>query len=92
MVTSWIASYVRLPEVGERIEFVLCDRDVALQGEYHTSGFCSHWSTYGLVRVLGWRSLGKSGDVVMPASAQNSHGAPGGGLPIVRGAPLHSAG
>lgn len=57
MAAPWNASSSRLPEPGERVEFMLSGRDVPIEGSYGSAGFQSHWSNYGLVRVIGWRSL-----------------------------------
>jgi hypothetical protein len=44
-----------LPDEGERIEFVLDGRDVALDGIYVQRTFRSRWSGYTVERVRSWR-------------------------------------
>jgi hypothetical protein len=44
-----------LPDEGERIEFVLDGRDVALDGTYVQRIFRSRWSGYTAERVSSWR-------------------------------------
>lgn len=45
-----------LPHEGQRVEFVLEDRKVAMRGTYAERVFHSRWSGYGLDRVRSWRS------------------------------------
>ncbi len=44
-----------LPGEGERIEFVLDGRDVAIDGTYIQRTFRSRWSGYTVERVRSWR-------------------------------------
>lgn len=44
-----------LPDEGQRVEFVLDDREVALRGTYAHGTFQSRWSGYGRERVRFWR-------------------------------------
>ena len=45
-----------LPHEGQRVEFVLEDRKVALHGTYSQQAFHSRWSEYALERVRSWQS------------------------------------
>lgn len=44
-----------LPQEGQRVEFVLDDREVAMHGTYAQQAFHSRWSGYEAERVRFWR-------------------------------------
>lgn len=52
----WIASSTGLPHNGEPIEFLLDNREVALDGTYDHQTFRSRWAGYEVDRVKTWRS------------------------------------
>jgi hypothetical protein len=55
MNTAWVRSSTALPRDDEPIEFVLDDRDVAIDGTYARQLFRSRWSSYDVERVGAWR-------------------------------------
>jgi hypothetical protein len=56
MDTQWVASSVGLPHEGELVEFLLQDREVAMDGTYIHQTFRSRWTDYDVERVWIWRS------------------------------------
>jgi hypothetical protein len=44
-----------LPREGQRVEFVLDNRDVAIIGTYGQRIFQSRWSGYAVENVRAWR-------------------------------------
>jgi hypothetical protein len=56
MHDPWITSSIRLPCEGQRVEFVLDGRDVAMEGAYLQQIFRTRWTGYDPERVHTWRS------------------------------------
>ncbi len=54
MYTQWVGSAAGLPQEGQPVEFVLNDREVAMDGTYGGRTFHSHWSGYPIDRVRSW--------------------------------------
>lgn len=55
MHTPWVRSSSVLPRDGEPVEFVLDNRDVAIDGTYAGQIFRSRWTNYEVARVGSWR-------------------------------------
>jgi len=55
MHSQWVASSAALPHEGQSVEFVLDDRDIAIDGTYARQIFCSRWTSYEVGRVRTWR-------------------------------------
>lgn len=55
MYTTWVRSSAALPYEGQPVEFILDDREIAIDGTYAGHTFCSRWTKYDLDRVGSWR-------------------------------------
>jgi hypothetical protein len=55
MHTPWVRSSTSLPREGQPVEFVLDDREIAIDGTYAGQTFWSRWTKYDLERVGSWR-------------------------------------
>lgn len=55
MYTPWVRSSTALPREGQPVEFVLDDREIAIDGTYAGQTFWSRWTNYDLERVGSWR-------------------------------------
>ncbi len=55
MNTLWVRSSVTLPREGQPVEFVLDNRNVAIEGTYTRRVFQSRWTSYDVERVCEWR-------------------------------------
>jgi hypothetical protein len=55
MHAPWVRSCAALPSEGQVVEFILDDRDVAIDGTYAGQSFHSRWTEYDLERVGTWR-------------------------------------
>ena len=62
MYSDWNHSSNGLPREGQRIEFVLDCRSVAMEGTYDQQVFHSHWAEYTVDRVRSWRNLTQAFD------------------------------
>jgi hypothetical protein len=58
MDAQWVASSAGLPNEGQPVEFMLEDREIAMDGTYVQQTFRSRWTDYGVERVRTWRSAG----------------------------------
>jgi hypothetical protein len=63
MYTPWVRSSSVLPREGQPVEFVLDNREVAIDGTYAGQIFRSRWTDYEVARVGSWR-LATSSSVV----------------------------
>jgi hypothetical protein len=61
-----------LPEEGQRLEFVLEGREVAMDGTYTQQTFRSRWSGYDVKRVRTWRSADAHVDFTISARQEGS--------------------
>lgn len=57
MYADWNHSSKRLPCEGQKIEFLLDHRNVAMEGIYNRQVFHSQWAQYAADRVRSWRDL-----------------------------------
>jgi hypothetical protein len=57
MSADWIDSSNTLPREGQRIEFILDQRSVAMPGTYNRLAFHTRWAQYASERVQSWRNL-----------------------------------
>lgn len=55
MQADSLTNCLGLPQEGQRVEFVLEDRDVPIRGTYAQQAFHSRWSGYEAERVRFWR-------------------------------------
>jgi len=60
MNTPWVRSSTALPRDDQPVEFVLDDREVAIDGTYARQLFRSRWSSYDVERVGAWRLAASS--------------------------------
>ena len=60
MNTPWVRSSTALPRDDQSVEFVLDDREVAIDGTYARQLFRSRWSSYDVERVGAWRLAASS--------------------------------
>jgi hypothetical protein len=56
MSTDWIFSSNKLPCEGQRIEFILDQRSVAMEGTCNRQGVRTRWAEYDIKRVQKWRN------------------------------------
>lgn len=54
MDSNWVHSSANLPDEGQKIGFVLHDRNVVMQGTFAQRAFRSHWADYAIERVRSW--------------------------------------
>jgi hypothetical protein len=60
MNAPWVRTSTALPRDDQPIEFVLDDREVAIDGTYARQLFRSRWNSYDVERVGAWRLGGSS--------------------------------
>lgn len=70
MYAEWIIRSNGLPREGQRIEFLLESRSVAMEGSYTRHAFHSRWAEYDVDRVRSWRNLTQTRDLAFPAWKQ----------------------
>lgn len=51
MYIPWVRSSTALPREGQPVEFVVDDREIAIDGTYAGQNFWSRWTKYDLERV-----------------------------------------
>lgn len=57
MTTEWMQTSRSLPADGDHVQFVLENRDLAMNGVYDRRMFASRWSEYEPGAVREWRQL-----------------------------------
>ena len=55
MISPLFTNASGLPREGQRVEFVLDNRDIAISGTYGQRIFQSRWSGYDVENVRAWR-------------------------------------
>jgi hypothetical protein len=55
MNTPWVRSSTALPREDQPVEFVLDNRNAAIEGTYTGRIFQSRWTSYDIERVRAWR-------------------------------------